>query len=296
MANMSEVNCSDRTIPFDVIIIILKYALATSGTVLPSAFDRQLRASTLRLNHDIRKALIKDIYNTVVLWSADSLRKFPNALDSSPYLGSLVLNLWAGSFDAHRYIQNSSNNLFEGDCEDIPNCLGRVLTSMPNLQRLYITFIGDRRVRPYSIPQSVRHLTIPNSWMAGIMYLNSDVPFEFPPALESLRIRGHLGLEQAGSALDIESVSSRLFRVVMEMPYPKYCEVAWLATRGALLPPVSNRRLDVVVPPSVPNGFASDLNKSLASCKVRVITQPLNDLKQLEIWLSEGEFSQFGAF
>ncbi|KAG8760603.1 hypothetical protein FRC12_009539, partial [Ceratobasidium sp. 428] len=129
-----------KSIPLEVVVLILEVALAAPVSIPPSASDRQLRTSVLLLSRNFRDTFIKRIYNTVVLWSESAIRNFAETVCISRFLGSLVLNLWAGN----RGITNSCAPLpGNSETDDCVGWLEDIMSATPNLQRLYIAFGGS---------------------------------------------------------------------------------------------------------------------------------------------------------
>ncbi|KAG8741037.1 hypothetical protein FRC10_003421 [Ceratobasidium sp. 414] len=295
---MTGVTSSNRQIPFDIVIAILNSALAAPVSAPPSPADRQLRASVLSLNHEIRGTFIKQLYNTVVLWSMDSLRGFFNTLESSPCLGSLVLSLWVGNKDvtAKRVLEPGFQVVKNG-YEDVAFYLGRILAKTPNLQRLFVAIVAEHGcAASFPIPKSVRHLALPSMWVIRTVVGGTlqDTPIVLSN-LESLRIRGLLTFDHPPF---INRCPLNIRRVIVEMTRPEEFDIIAIIVLAMLLcPPISRTDVQVVVSPSSPEIQSTLSRRDFADYGgVTLVEQSLDDPSQLGIWLSEGEPSRFGAF
>ncbi|KAG9125910.1 hypothetical protein FRC07_005651 [Ceratobasidium sp. 392] len=289
-------------VPFDIVVIIIKLALATRVSIPPSILDRQLRTSVLLLSHDIRGTFLKEIYNTVILWSANAINKFADALRSSPSLGDLVLNLWVGSQE----LRGTSPVHSEGGVEIDPfHSLGRITWATYNLQRLYVAIEHDiPNGLHVLIPRSVQHLVLPKSWLR-IATSQLVVAQYLPPNLQSFRFRGGQdaddlavianGPSQIQITLELRSLESHTSLGML---------VTWALNARERNP--GQFPIKVVVPPE---GVAIEECEEyliLLEMLVRgghahglawfnVIGQELDDKTQLGIWLSEGERSVTGS-
>ncbi|KAG8742345.1 hypothetical protein FRC10_001626 [Ceratobasidium sp. 414] len=296
---------SNPPIPFDVVAVILKFALATPTPAPPNAVDRQLRMATLTLNHEIRNAFITDIYSTMVFWSMSSIRKFADTLDTSPYLGSLVINLWAGNNEIKLLQPGNQNEAVKNGCEDVVHCLRRLLATMPNLRRLYVAVNVEEYWHTIEcpIPESTRHLVLPSNWLDRTPSKVAGI-FEVPPDLGSVRIRGR---PQSSDAVVLANASSRPLRITVEMyddedDFPEISAVL-MAMLNSMGRPPWKCLIEVASSPALfehLRAAMARLGRKLGSFlemeRASIVSQLMDDVGQLELWLSEGEPSLFGPF
>ncbi|KAG9088206.1 hypothetical protein FS749_002345 [Ceratobasidium sp. UAMH 11750] len=299
---------STPPIPFDIIIMILRFAFATPTSVPPSATDHRLRISALTLSHEIRNTFKKDIYHTVVLWSMASIRMFADTLFTSPHLGPLIHNLWASN-DGVRLLQKfEESEVTKNGCEDVAYCLKRILAVAPNLQRLYIAIDvwGYWHKFECPIPEPVQHLVLPGNWLHRTTprVTEHSKVYDIPPNLGSLRIRGRV---RGRDMIPLRFVSSRPLRVIVETYHPDddFPEVGVFL--GEILNPFHSdpwkSSIEIVSPPAMfersqeaiawygsSYGSLSDMGRA------SVVSQPLDDIGQLEQWLLEGKPSPLGPF
>ncbi|KAG9081129.1 hypothetical protein FRC06_005802, partial [Ceratobasidium sp. 370] len=285
--------------------MILRLALATPTSVPPSAADHQLRMSALTLSHELRDTFKKDIYNAVVLWSMGSIRKFADTLDTSPHLGSLIRNLWVGNNEIKLVQKFEEREVVKNGCEDVVGCLKRILATMPNLQRLYIAInvLGYWHKFECPIPESVRRLVLPSNWLHGTTPRGTEHSkmYDIPPDLGSLRIRGR---PQARDLMHLRFVSSRALRIVVEM----YPHMNSFSEGGALLGDILNPHhpapwkslIEVASPPAMFERlraaiawYGSSYGSLPDMYRARVVSEPLDDVGQLELWLLGGKPSPF---
>ncbi|QRV87835.1 hypothetical protein RhiJN_15853 [Ceratobasidium sp. AG-Ba] len=219
-------------IPFEIIVAILKLTLAAPISMPPSITDRKLRVSILQTSHGIRQYFIKDIYHIVILWSMDDVRKFANALSTSPHLGPLVHKLWLGTCEI-KPIKEKGEDLVKKEYEDVFLQTERILSVMPNLRRLYIAIDakGYGGLFQYRLPDSVQQLTLPSSWLGRTPQIagSSGRPgWELPSSLISIRVRGS---PQARDMIPIRCASAKPSQIIIETfdPREDFSEIgAWL--------------------------------------------------------------------
>ncbi|KAG8702858.1 hypothetical protein FRC09_004493 [Ceratobasidium sp. 395] len=283
-------------IPHEVIVLILEAALGTPVSTPPSASDRRLRTSVLLLSHNIRDTFIKRIYNTVVLWSENAIRKFAEAIRISPLLGPLVLNLWAGNRGTREL---HSSNLGDTATDSCVGCLERIISATPNLQRLYIAFadpLWSYKIQ-CQISEAVRHLVIPRCW------LSNDTPLltSLVENGEALRSIGTMRVKW----LDVQDISA-MMRVVtppFQMTLEIYDNRRELRHTILMLHSLSllrarvpwQRSVELISSPDMFERISGVLTRSRAGLeipnleRIAVVDQEMDDEELLGIWLSNGE-------
>ncbi|KAG8711622.1 hypothetical protein FRC08_015680 [Ceratobasidium sp. 394] len=288
--------------------MILGFALATPTSVPPSSADHHLRTSVSTLNRTVRATFKKRIYNMVVLWSISSIRKFANTVDISPHLGSLIVNLWMG-YGGIKPVKKPEQNALNSSYEDVIPCLKHILATTSNLRHLYIAINiwGYWHKFECPIPTSVRHLVLPVGWQgkATPRIAEHTKVYDILPNLESLRIRGRI---QGSEIQVLKLVSSRTLRIVIEMHHHITDALAigifLKCTLNPLLPDPWKSSVEVVSPPTLfkrsqaaiarsgnLSGSPSDVDLS-----TYVVSQPLGDVSQLELWLLKAECSLYAPF
>ncbi|KAG8709454.1 hypothetical protein FRC08_018327 [Ceratobasidium sp. 394] len=305
---MATPDSSTSPIPFDIIITILRFAFATPTSVPPSAVDHQLRISALTLSHEIRDTFKKYIYHTVVLWSMGSIRMFADTLDTSPHLGPLIHNLWAGNDEVKLLQEFEETEVVKNGCEDVADCLKRILAMAPNLQRLYVAINvwGYWHKFECPVPESVQHLVLPGNWLHRTTprVTEHSKIYEIPPDLGSLRIRGRV---RGRDMIPLRFVSSRPLRVIVEVYHPDGDSLELGVFLGEILDPFHSdpwkSSIEIVSLPAMFERlqeaiawYGSTYGSLTDMSRARVVSQPLDDVGQLEQWLLEGKPSPLGPF
>lgn len=136
---------SQPGLPPEIISAIIECAVTGSG---PDG--RTSLSGALRANHTIYALLSERLYRTAILRSSRMTNKFADALQSSPRMASLLVNIW---------IATPSLYTFSMQLGSTSNTVARILSKTQNLRRLALHSDYFPRVSaPDAIPP-ISHLT-----------------------------------------------------------------------------------------------------------------------------------------